>query len=293
MAITNRYRLGGRPFERPCEGEDAPVRKLFFLSVEGDLMEKHYFDHLNTWLRESGISSVMIHVLLHPKDGCNSPRYVYDLLAECREVVGDAILPLDAVKMLSAQFSEEEIEKMLLDAKGVSGEKLHLFHQTLSKLGIDCDYRKFLSSIGNDTSEDVFAVVFDRDKDTHNVDDIREIIDLCAKSKMECYISNPCFEFWLALHLFSVDELKAPEEYLQILENSKITNRHTYISKKVSEKAGHNKEITYGKFVSVYSGFIKDAIERAKEFPYDVEKLLDNVGTNVHVLVQQILECHK
>ena len=129
----------------------------------------------------------------------------------------------------------------------MSVERRQEFFGLLLKMGINLSYRMFLKS-ANVSDGDVFAVVIDRDRECHSKADLAEIIEKCKDKKFLCCLSNPCFEFWLLLHLVDVKTLLDPEELIMIEENKKLSAQHTYISKRVSALAGHAKKISSPKF---------------------------------------------
>ena len=79
--------------------------------------------------------------------------------------------------------------------------------------------------------------------------------------KYTCYIANPCFEFWLLLHLSDVNNEYA-DKLEEIRENKKVSNNHTFVSKVLSSKAHHGKNNI--NFKKNYLPNIDIAIARAK-----------------------------
>lgn len=74
--------------------------------------------------------------------------------------------------------------------------------------------------------------------DTDNWVSIPEIIAECNKSKnMFVAVSNPCFEFWLLLHIKNIDEYSETERLL-ILKNKKVSRKKNYIDTKIAEILG-------------------------------------------------------
>ena len=135
------------------------------------------------------------------------------------------------------------------------------------------------------TDFDKFAIVIDRDHHSHSETDMLDCIRHCKKNNYDCYINNPCFEFWLLLH--HVDVIEKYQDKLELIrENSKVSNNHTYVSKIVSDIAHHGKN-GIG-FEKKYLPFVDKAIERAKKFPCEEERLIDEVGSNVWKLIEEL-----
>lgn len=151
------------------------------------------------------------------------------------------------------------------------------------KIGYDINYRKYLQKYDNELDE--FAILIDRDIQTHSEMNMKECISYCKDRNYKCYISNPCFEFWLLLHLSDIKcEYKDKMELIR--ENKKISNNHTFISKEVSEKAHHGKSGI--NFKKNYMPFVDTAIQRAKEYESGEEELINHIGCNIWKLLESM-----
>ena len=57
--MTNKFRLSSKAFEREEESEKVKPHKIFFLSVEGNVTEKEYFEGLSSNRVKLGINSIV------------------------------------------------------------------------------------------------------------------------------------------------------------------------------------------------------------------------------------------
>ena len=137
------------------------------------------------------------------------------------------------------------------------------------------------------TENDEFAIVIDRDRQAHKEKNMQACIQHCKENSYGCYISNPCFEFWLLLHLTDVKKEYA-DRMNDILENKRLSENHTFVSKEVSKLAGHGKKNL--RFKENYLENINVAIQRAKAFASDEEQLIFSIGTNVWKLIEKLRE---
>lgn len=285
MPERKAYRLSGGLFDR--EDGTSEVRRLFFLSVEGERTEPSYFENLNRTLMEFGIGDVSIHVLRHPRDGLVSPDDVYALLEECINLREKGeLLPVPVIERLRQDFSDAEITAFLNDDCGLPMETKQRFDEILLCLGINKDYREFLAS--RPSSSDRFAVVIDRDCQSHSRECLEHIARRCGDNGFHFCLSNPCFEFWLLLHLISADSLSRPEELAKIQENGHISKKHTYISRRVSTVAKHTKHISELTFNKYYKPNIEQAMNAAVQFATTPDGVLDHVGTTVPSMISDI-----
>lgn len=120
---------------------------------------------------------------------------------------------------------------------------------------------------------------------THSEANMLECIRYCKEKGYACYIANPCFEFWLLLHLSDVKSEYA-ESLDAIKENKKVSDKHTFVSKEVSNKAHHGKSGI--NFKKNYMPYVDVAISRAKEFTSDELKLVEEIGCNVWKLLESM-----
>lgn len=129
-------------------------------------------------------------------------------------------------------------------------------------------------------------MVVDRDKQNVSEDQLLAIIKKCKTEGYNLALSNPTFEFWLFLHITSIDAY----DKSVLLENSKPTtkSKKRFIDKELSNLlGGYNKNnIRFERF----EPGIKDAIQRAKEFPIENELLIDALGTSVCRLVEKLIK---
>lgn len=286
MVEKKTYRLSGGMFDR--DEESLSVKRLFFLSVEGVGTEPSYFNRLNRSLKDLGVDDVMIHVLKHPNDGLSAPTDVYALLEECHALRAENhLLPLPALAKLRENFTDEEIRD-IMDDKEVCEEKRKQFHDILLKLGVNFDYRKYIQAIPS--SNDCFAVVIDRDQHSHTRECLEEIAGKCREKSFVVCLTNPCFEFWLLLHLVDERVLSTNDECAKILENKKLSKKHTYVSKRVWDIARHAKYIPGRVFEKSYKPNIQRAMTAAKCFATKFEDVLDGPGTTILDLLESVFK---
>lgn len=140
---------------------------------------------------------------------------------------------------------------------------------------------EFIQKYNSDLDE--FGIMIDRDMQTHSEANMLECIEYCKEKNYSCYIVNPCFEFWLLLHLSDVKE-EYSDRLSDVKENKRISQNHTFVSKEVSLKAHHGKSGI--NFKKNYMAYIDTAIARAKEFASDETELVDSIGCNIWKLLE-------
>lgn len=285
--MNNKYRLSSTVFEREEEKDRIEPPKIFFLSVEGNATEKEYFKGVSVNRIHLEINAIVdVEVLSRSsKDTGSAPSQVIELLEEylrLRENGKESLIediPVEFVQKYGVEF----IQDFLDGGNNIPRKKRNAFVTDLLKIGYDINYRKYLQNYRSDLDE--FGILIDRDMYTHSETNMLECIQYCKEKGYACYIANPCFEFWLLLHLSDVKS-----EYIDrlemIKENKKVSDSHTFVSKEVSNKAHHGKSGI--NFKKNYMPYVDDAITRAKEFTSDELKLVGEIGCNIWKLLESM-----
>ncbi|SKA65389.1 RloB-like protein [Eubacterium uniforme] len=290
--MENKYRLSSNAFNREDDNDKISPKKIYYISVEGNVTEKEYFNGISINRQKIGIDAIIdVHVLGRRRNDTRCmPSDVLELLEEYVELRDNEEdnffenVPEEIIK----KWGKEFIKEFLDENESGKAQNNEEFRTDLLKLGYDISYRKYLRDHANHNDE--FGIVIDRDQYTHSEFNMLNCIDYCKKKNYSCYISNPCFEFWLLLHHVDVKNKYANQMNL-ILENKKISNKHTFVSNEISRIVHHAKGHIL--FEKNYLPFIDDAINRAKEFESDEIGLVDNVGSNIWKLIEKMRKSNK
>lgn len=285
--MVNKYRLSASVFDRETEDEKVEVQKIIFLSVEGNVTEKEYFEGISANRNELGINAkVDVEVLKRSRKDTNSaPGQVIELLEEyvrLREIGRENLLE-DIPEEFIKKYGLEFVVKYLENPEEIPNHIKNAFKTELMEIGYDINYRKYLKKYNHELDE--FAILIDRDAQTHSEVNMAECINYCREKGYNCYIANPCFEFWLLLHLSDV-KAEYKDDMEKIRENPKVSRHHTFVSKEVSDKAHHGKS-GIG-FKNNYLPFVDVAIQRAKEFASEENDLVNKVGCNIWKLLEDM-----
>lgn len=152
-------------------------------------------------------------------------------------------------------------------------------------------FENFNESLEEDNftyDKDFDRVIFIVDRDIQNFSEeqLNEFIKNCQEKGYDVCLSNPTFEVFLMMHddiIFSLDKR-------EMLENKRTDSGKRgkrFLELKVSETFGCSKtNLNFEKFKSN----IKKAIKNEKKFCEDIEKLKDELGSNVGRLLDEMLE---
>lgn len=301
--MMNSFRLNSdNMFERPEISNSESPAKIVFLSVEGNDTEKNYFDNIEKHRKELGIQSLVhIHVLRRSKDDNNSGvASVLELLEEYIRIRDTDNLAKILKNYFNNKYDESFITSYLNNTSNDEETKKQ-FENDLEIAEIDYSYAAFLNNFKGNNEDDVFGIIIDRDWHCHDAKQLIDIYNQCNSNGYNFYIVNPAFEFWLLLHLIDVKKTCTQDELNSILLNEKVSNAHTYTSKKVSNIAGHSKKISETVFKRFYLPNVNLAIQRVEtDFKTKITDIIDfnhsennnpgELGTNLSDLFKVLKE---
>lgn len=156
------------------------------------------------------------------------------------------------------------------------------------------DVKRLLSTAKADynfKASDEFWLIVDRDdwKDIHHVDFEALYEDCCKEGNFFMALSNPCFEIWLILHLRKLSDISG-EDKLKLMENARISNKHTFIDSYLSDCIGNSRGYNKRPLPAIFLPRVNDAIANAKELRIPEEKYPLGLGTDVYKLVEKLIK---
>ena len=282
MSIPHRLNAGNR-FERP---ETQSIKRVVFLSVEGEVTERRYFEFVRESRETLGIKSVVeIHVLRRG-DSSSSPEKVVELLENYLEMRNNNDFLAEVDKLELKHYDKEFIHKYLEAPDTIDVKEKRQFEGFLKEEQLDLTYLLFLNKFkGSDNGEnDVFGIVIDRDAGNHSPENMARIFDECDEKGYRCFLTNPRFEFWLLLHVADVKS-EYPDELEKMLDfNDETVDKH------LLEKTGGGKKIQRKTFDTYFLPNIDTAIERANGLCTSRNELLDQLGSTLGELFELLRE---
>lgn len=112
---------------------------------------------------------------------------------------------------------------------------------------------------------------------------------MAAKEGVQSAVSNKCFELWLLLHIIDISSLNKEEQALLLL-NERVSIKHTYTSKFMSEKMQEVLQVNWSKNKTnskMLMQFVDTAVNRAKKITSNTD-IPEGLGSNIYKIVEQI-----
>ena len=174
----------------------------------------------------------------------------------------------------SNKFNDELIYLHLLtrDKDDTNSAPNHVFRKLKKEAKDEFNFKK---------GDELWMVI-----DTDRWKNIPSIIEACSElENMFVAVSNPCFEFWLLLHVKDIQEFNK-EELELILKNQKISKNRNYVDTKIVEIVGsYNKtNLNTDNFIP----HIDEAVLRAKNLDQPQEEYPTKLGSHIYKLIEKL-----
>ena len=271
------YRLGNSSlFIRPNEKSQEPKR-VVFLSTEGTATEVCYFKYIEKYREQLGIDAIVHIEVLRRYDTNSDPDNVLELLEEYINFRDNQMFETEISALSLRNYSSEFIRSYLDDPSSLPPRDCRRFQAILREEHIDLVYLDFLNKYHG--KDDAFGIVIDRDWRSHTIEQMNRVIQKCHDKNYLCYITNPCLEFWLLLHVCDVNTDYA-EQLAEILDNKVDDQGNSFVSNLLHEKTGQRKKMQSKTFETYYLPNVNLAIERAQAFAPN-DELVEKVGSNL------------
>jgi hypothetical protein len=145
---------------------------------------------------------------------------------------------------------------------------------------------KSIKDENNLGTKDELWMIIDQDRNRTNI----EKYSTKCKSEPNFHfaLSNPCFEFWLLLHLKDITAF-SEEELKLIFENRKVSNNKTYLKKLLSNilPDGYNEaNLRPERFLPQ----LEMAIKQAKSRAIEGEDYPINLGSDIYKLIEKVIK---
>lgn len=288
------------PFAQERLSEEKNYRSKYFIASEGQTTEPRYFEKLNQSIISENVTIINI-LRDYANLGNSNPTYLIELLQEFLNN-GDSEVSVAELKNKIANWNHENPGKINLNI--INGELDKIYKSTNYKIPYDdledlfmhlfkSDIYKDLAShfslyfVAQDVTysptTDSLNMVIDRDKDSFTEEQYDEVIKFCNENNVNLYVSNPNFEFWLLLHFKEIES----EDNQKLLENPKVNNSRRYLEKRLHDICKYTKT----KFsFEPFEKNVHDAILREKNYEENVNRLKNNLGSNIGKLVDSIIK---
>ena len=307
--------------QRSTKQEKVEPRKKYFLLFEGEETEPRYFDMINRNRDALNINPLIELVPLmrsYGENGWSSPKKILDRLLENLEEEKAGRITYKRILYWITEYLEDERQitiknKLMayawdimcqvcqedlcanLDDAVEKKDIPDVCYKILSILQQEKVFKKMVDALPEIIKEhsitfeenfDKVCLIIDRDKHSFiaaesEKDQYGYVIQKCREYGFGCYLTNPCFEFWLLLHFDAIHNL----DKNKMLENTK-QGKKTYVERELRKLLPGYSKSRYN--ADQFSSLIDTAIKNEKLFCEDEEELRTMLGSRVGVLIQEL-----
>ena len=303
--------------ERTRISKEDKTRKKYFLVCEGNRTEGIYFNTINELKDKIGINPLIEIISIertYTEEGWSNPKKILEqLLKDLEEIENGKIsyktlvdkiieIIMEDKKFFSNISKEISLKEIIEDIKNeiesldnivenVEEDCESLLNMIIKKLFLTIEkipniLETVLKNIENKQitySEDIdkMCLIVDRDKKSFKEEQYNYVKEECKKKNFKLYITNPCFEFWLLLHFDEVHLINKEK----LLENKRASSKVRFVESELKKYFPYNKN-KYNAELLIEK--IDLAIENEKRFCEDIERLKNELGSNVGLLIQEL-----
>lgn len=281
------------------KSEIKKYRPKYFIASEGSNSEPMYFAGLNDSIITENIT--IINILRDYATSCNShPTFIVKMIKEfILNVTFDEITVLELKNKIDNFIHENNYD---IDINEIYNKLISIYKKEEYRIKKDDLSNLFIlifkseiyidlarnfevyfqaQNVTYSNTVDKLNIVIDRDMQNFKDFQYDEVLEFCKENNVNLFVSHPTFEFWLMLHFKEVLE----EDKIKMLENKHIGSRR-YLEKRLHDICKYKKSKLIFKDFEPY---IKDAINREKLFKEDLISLKNELGSNVGILINNML----
>ena len=174
------------------------------------------------------------------------------------------------------------------DVEKACGELLNIINRIYDLKYVIDNFSEILNygEITYDFNVDEMCVIVDRDSKSFisktGNNQYQYVLEECNEKNFNLYVTNPCFEFWLLLHLVAANTIDKNSMLLNPLGHGKRTYAENELRNIFSTYSKDNFDARH--FVSK----VDVAINNARCFCEDINGLEKEVGSNLGLLIERM-----
>lgn len=279
----------------------------YILIMEGEKTEPLYFDAVNNNKEKIGISSLIQLVpmvrTISEEHWSNPLKLLEEFLRKKTEstnhityktfidCIVDTIYSDDSFNAANTGFDKVVFSELIrFYPKNKLNEYINDIDQeiknvvqhfriwsTFTKIIESYIHQKIEEQTLNLDDEDKICLVVDRDPDSFT--QFNEVLNICKDNNVKFYITNPRFEFFLLLHSPNIDSLN---------RNKLFTDENNYLHSELKNLLGSYSKQKFD--TEYFINHIPNAISNEKKFCEDIQQLENTLGSNVGLLLQELLD---
>lgn len=292
-------RLGSS--KNPIESrENRPARtmkkKIFFV-FEGEETEKIYFEKIKNIIESSNkpqIPELYIfdRILKNRSNQLYVTKNIEEFLNNGQELKEKS--EFDNLYVLLDKFKEDEefsYDELVTQLKVIFKGRPNIV-EALSKSSKFVEIVEQIDALSNISTYkkdfDNVCIILDRDHHSFKEEQLKTVVEICKQNNFLLGLTNPCFEFYLLLHLSNSNG----HDEQKLLKNKKINKNKTFVesilndeykklkSNRAYKKSYYDADLFLSKLENLY--------ENSSEFPIDMTNLDSKLGSLIPDMLNKL-----
>lgn len=304
---------------RQSRSQARAAQVKFLIICEGEKTEQIYFSTLNRLKLSLGIAGYT-HIIslerMYSERGLSNPKVLLEAFIQSHEtnqsenynlklLIDRSLEYLKDQQLIKSQKAQDKhycalkqlCEKEFSDLLGtMTEEELNKFDRlfyeylknnfysledSLTNIG---DYLR-LHDFEYDKEHDIVCLIVDRDRHSFTEQQFSYVMETCQKQGIHFYLSNPCFELWLWLHLANREDVEAIDRK-KLLENAKpAKSAKSFIEALLCSVLHGYKKNRYDATILLTLENLERALNNTRLLGSDINDLRDKPGTNLARLI--------
>ena len=217
---TGSMRLAGKqPFQVRGNSGIREPRRIFIIFTEGVETEQRYFEELSK--SEKVKKNIQIKVLNRWKEHSGRSNQ-FQVVDDIREFIFQATKINEKDKSRFESYFKQIVDgctnKTLLNIANRINKLIQKYPDLISeKEDIQNQLYALATITTYDSTYDKICIIIDRDVNSFSEEQYRNAIKLSEENNFILGVSNPCFEFFLLMHIYDMSDFSKDD----ILENKK------------------------------------------------------------------------
>lgn len=295
--MSLRLSISKNPIKARENRPEKVMKKKIFFVFEGEITEKIYFEKIKVIIENSNepqIPELLIfdRILKHKSNQLYITKNIENFLHKAHnlkeENYFDELYNIIEKFKQDDDFSYENLKEFLKTRFEGSPEIVESISNSDKVFEITDQIDALNDFSTYKQGFDKVCIIIDRDQYSFNEKQLETVIDICKKNNFLLGLTNPCFEFYLLLHLSDIPKSK----HMEINENSKVTSKKTFVESYLNDKYKSFKNgIAYKKNnydVDLFLSNLDFLYENHKKFQISVDNADKNIGSSIPIMLEEL-----
>lgn len=263
------------------------LRSIYFFFVEGSKTEKIYFNSLSNYSnRNSDIEICLMDRIRRDSSNSNQYKITKNVEEYIEQVKKCDEKTLGKIERLYYKYNNDNELKDAIESYNELYELLEKRDLISASEHFKKQFNALLTMSKYDEKYDKICIILDRDPMSFKEKQFEEVKKISERNNYTIGLSNPNFEFFLALHLSDFNKV----EKQKILKNKRISKKKKFMEVMLNEElkkiGGSFRKNNYK--AELFFELFSTGVKNSKRFSSAIDELKSNCGTSLFLILEDI-----